>query len=540
MPAMRLGAELALLALIGQASADDWATGLVGSESKEVVEPTELHVDGAVPEWLQGIFMKNGGSQFHAGERRYLHTFDAFAKLSKFEFQAGAVHFQSRFINSNVYNRSMGLKKILPTLTCGGVDPPVSMRERAEMVQNGMNDNTLIHTWELAPGRFIATADITTHHEFDMATLSTQGKVRYEDEFAQASNAAAGAHHVQAIDGSGDTLSWIGVPDALLPGQGYLLHLLRNKPGEMARKSVGSYQVGSIPQVHSFATTVSHVVIPVMPTTMNLAGAIAGVFKDGKGAMCPHVGWDASKEMDFVVFDLKTGAVNVTKTTTPFYFVHAVNAYHQGPQIISDYTCYDDPKPFYDPHSAFGYVDSMSVPENRPQVLKAEGFCRVTTNIESGVSTWVHHSPSVDANGTEYFFELPRMNEAFFGKEYCFVYGAGNPGRTVEEVDAFNGIVKRNLCEGQGVANTKVWSLPDYYATEPLFVKRPGGSAEDDGLLLSIAFSGEAATSVLLILDAAKLELIARVWLPTGYFIPNTYHSRFYPAKEAAAQPIVI
>jgi len=277
-----------------------------------------------------------------------------------------------------------------------------------------------------------------------------------------------------------------------------------------------------------------------MPTSVNLAAAMASVFADGTGAMCPHLTWDADRDMEFVVFNTSSGSKTVSKVK-PFFFVHAINAFHEGQNIVSHYTCYDDPKPFYDPHGAFGYVDPMAIPANRPAVYRNEKMCRVSLDLVSETAEWQHLSPILDREGTEWFVELPRINEAHFGKAYCFVYGAGNPGRSIDEASAFNGIVKRDLCAKDGAPNAKVYKREGHFASEPLFLARgTPDSSEDEGVLMSIVFDGSTRTSYLLVLDAKSMEMLAEAWLPDGFTIPNTYHSRFYPRSSAADVDILV
>ena len=55
---------------------------------------------------------------------------------------------------------------------------------------------------------------------------------------------------------------------------------------------------------------------------------------------------------------------------------------------------------------------------------------------------------------------------------------------------------------------------------EPLFVPRPGGTEEDDGVVLAIGTDPEGSTS-LYVLDARTMRLVARcrsaIALPAGF-----------------------
>ena len=51
----------------------------------------------------------------------------------------------------------------------------------------------------------------------------------------------------------------------------------------------------------------------------------------------------------------------------------------------------------------------------------------------------------------------------------------------------FTGISKANLTTG---AVEATWAPAGHFPCEPIFVPRPGGTAEDDGVILSIVLSG--------------------------------------------------
>jgi len=71
---------------------------------------------------------------------------------------------------------------------------------------------------------------------------------------------------------------------------------------------------------------------------------------------------------------------------------------------------------------------------------------------------------------------------------------------------------------------SEVWVEPGCYPGEPVFVADPEGSGEGDGVLLSVVLDTDAATSFLLVLDAATLEEVARSGVP--HHIPFGFHGQ--------------
>jgi beta,beta-carotene 9',10'-dioxygenase len=121
------------------------------------------------------------------------------------------------------------------------------------------------------------------------------------------------------------------------------------------------------------------------------------------------------------------------------------------------------------------------------------------------------------ANGS---MELPRINYRQYNtKDYRFVYAVGSYD--------FGGqsdwpLVKVDIRERR----SKVWSENDCYPGEPVFVPRPDGIAEDDGIILSVVLDSKKGTSFLLILDAKSFEEIARAEAP--HHIPFGFHGEYF------------
>jgi carotenoid cleavage dioxygenase-like enzyme len=58
-----------------------------------------------------------------------------------------------------------------------------------------------------------------------------------------------------------------------------------------------------------------------------------------------------------------------------------------------------------------------------------------------------------------------------------------------------------------------------------VFVARPEGEREDDGVLLSVVLDAAAGSSFLLVLDASDLSEVARAGVP--HHIPFSFHGQF-------------
>jgi carotenoid cleavage dioxygenase-like enzyme len=121
-------------------------------------------------------------------------------------------------------------------------------------------------------------------------------------------------------------------------------------------------------------------------------------------------------------------------------------------------------------------------------------------------------------------FELPRIDYLRrAGKPYRFVWGVA---QSVPE-SFLDTIVKVDLAD-TATARVISWREPGCYAGEPVFVPRPQGVGEDEGLLLSVVLDAARRASFLLVLDAADLSEIARAEVP--HHIPFGFHGNYFSA----------
>jgi beta,beta-carotene 9',10'-dioxygenase len=114
-------------------------------------------------------------------------------------------------------------------------------------------------------------------------------------------------------------------------------------------------------------------------------------------------------------------------------------------------------------------------------------------------------------------FDYERLN---MNGDYRYVYACGiHPSK---RSGFYNQIVKLDIA----TRSTQSWHEPGCYPGEPVFVGRPGRSAEDDGVLLSVVLDAARGTSFLLVLEAHSLEELARAEVP--HPILFGYHGEYF------------
>jgi len=196
-----------------------------------------------------------------------------------------------------------------------------------------------------------------------------------------------------------------------------------------------------------------------------------------------------------------TGGVTGIYITDPFFAFHHVNAFESSSnEIILDIIAYNDSS----------IIRSLYL-----DVLRG-GFssCRASTLSYSASDLYYE----ILANDS---MEPPRINYRQYNtKDYRFVYAVG---QTYDFAGRRNWpLVKVDIMERR----SKVWFENDCYPGEPVFVPRPDGIAEDDGIILSVVLDSKKGNSFLLILDAKSFEEIARAEAP--HHIPFGFHGEYF------------
>jgi len=117
-------------------------------------------------------------------------------------------------------------------------------------------------------------------------------------------------------------------------------------------------------------------------------------------------------------------------------------------------------------------------------------------------------------------FEFPSTNyKRVSGRPYRMVYGASDGYQAGSAWSS--AIVKVDTETGA----SKSFSGGTHIFGEPLFVARPQGDSEDDGVLLSVGSAKDTEMSMLAVIDAKTMALVASAEVPSS--IPLGFHGSF-------------
>ena len=126
--------------------------------------------------------------------------------------------------------------------------------------------------------------------------------------------------------------------------------------------------------------------------------------------------------------------------------------------------------------------------------------------------------------------EFPRVADSVIGQKHRYGYLMGVPGTGVTDpMDTNGSILKYDRATGE---RTSIELGAGQTPGEAVFVPADGGSAEDDGYLMTYVHDAASDTSSLAIFDASTMSAdpVASVALPR---IPFGFHGSWVPASVA-------
>ncbi|MGF1986945.1 MAG: carotenoid oxygenase family protein [Nostoc sp. ZfuVER08] len=245
-----------------------------------------------------------------------------------------------------------------------------------------------------------------------------------------------------------------------------------------------------IPMIHDTAFTQSYVIVPDFPVTFQPQNAHTSF---------PWL-WDEGRPSRIGILPRDGNVSRLQWFETPrCYAFHFANAYDEGDLTIVDVL----------KHPSMFRTDQNGPNEGAPILV------RWTLNRSTGLLS----EEVLDDHGNDF----PRINGQRAGQTYRYLYTA-HWGANVQ----FGPAMKHDLERG----TTELHDYgPGRMTTEPVFVRKPDGSAEDDGWIISSVYDPETRRSDIIILDAQDFtgDPVATIRLPVR--IPFTFHGGWAPDK---------
>lgn len=484
-------------------------------ETLSTADKAELHIEGVIPAWLHGDLINAGPSQQRLGHEEFMHVFDGYARINRFTINAsaGSITFSSRMLDSEWYRRSIKAGHVTPATLMAETQPPRPFSKIPLVNALAPNDNVYVMPWRIGDEMLYMT-DGETRLKFDRNTLDVLEEITPKsytgDALPEGYMCPAGSAHVlpdpQSAPGSiGGFLGVMGCQPQPPRTGANLMILYRVAPGDIKRRiKVAQVEVKSFSYMHSFSITKHYAILIGEPYYIN-GQAIA------MGKPVSQAFWyNVSEATTFHIIDLKTGEIQ-SIGAQGFLFIHTCNSY----ELDSDTIVME--------------VSGVSEQGFLQQGMKSLILNKTARDTHKGFQaklmryTLHRHKGIVDVEELKHTgtMGLPRFNEAMRGEKTCFVYGQVSHYNS--SAYASTATVKLDTCRHTEVGNFyKLAHIPG----EAMFISRPGGVEEDDGVLVGTVYDGPSQQSYLNILDARSMHQIAKAYLP--FFLPFPLHSNFF------------
>ncbi|KAF5456476.1 hypothetical protein F2P56_025959 [Juglans regia] len=468
----------------------------------------ELIVEGEIPLWLSGTYLRNGPGLWRIGDYDFRHLFDGYATLVKLHFENGRLIAGHRQIESEAYKAAKKNKKLCYREFS---EVPKSdnflayVGELANLFSGAsLTDNANTGVVKLGDGRVVCLTETQKGSiVIDPNTLDTLGKFEYSDTLGGLIHSA----HPIVTDKEFLTL----LPDLVNPG--YLV--VKMEPGTNERKVIGRVNCRHGPApgwVHSFPVTEHYIVVPEMP----LRYCAQNLLKAEPTPLYKFE-WHPDSKAFVHVMCKASGKIVASVEVPLFVTFHFINAYEEEDEdgrvtaVIAD--CCE--------HNA----DTTILEKLKLQNLRSFNGKDVLPDARVGRfiiplngSPYGKLEAAVDPNEHGRGIDMCSINPKFLGLKYRYAYACGaqrpcNFPNTLTKID----LVKKRA---------KNWYEEGAVPSEPFFVPRPGATEEDDGVVISM-ISQKNGGGYALLLDGSTFKEIARAKFPYG--LPYGLHGCWVP-----------
>lgn len=486
---------------------------------ENIVGETDLDVTditGTLPDGLVGTLYRNGSGRWTVGSTQVESIFDADGMVSAFVLDGSGVRFRNRFVRTRHYLRSTAAGRLVDrgfAYQRPGGPPANALRLPANTANTSVmvNRNQLLALWEGGPP-----------HELDLDTLDTIGRCNLRGALRGPVRAYSAHYRYNPMTNTKVNFGFDPYVPRIDPGHALRgprrLRRLRELAAEaVPRVRLRLYETGAdgvtrylraVPLpgmgvVHDMALTTRYAVFVLSPLRIN-PWALTG-----RQSYWESIRFKPDAPSYFVLAPRDGGAVRVVETD-PFYHWHFTNAYDDGDDVVVEL-------PRFAPQTYAGMKNYTA--HIRSDIAQVDDYgaiedAVVLTRFRIAASGRVTREPLADF-GCEFPQIDPRRGTMRHHVSYLTVQDPAKfPGQGIARVDHRTG-------------EAQTYCPPGQVLVEPIFVPRPGGTAEDDGWLLTVGYDESRHRSRLMVVDAAHVAdgPVAEAWLP--FHVPMSYHGTF-------------
>ncbi len=477
-------------AVVTPGSAQAAATAIAGrargflSGAREI-DDAAVAVTGELPAWLRGTLLLNGPALWELPGGHLDHWFDGYAMWHALRIDGGAgVRYRSRYAQSDSYRRSLAAHS--PVYGEFGSANPAGLLARIRAPQS--TDNPAV-VMSRHGARWCSVTETPILTYFDPVTLDTQERLHL----------GHGGETMHLMSAHGYTLpdgSYLNVATAL--GPKCELKLFRLPPGATKPEVIARIKTPKAGYTHGLGLAPGHAI--VWETALR-AQALA--FRFGARSYAHNFRWEPGAGSALHAVALDSGAVR-SWHIPPMMAFHATQAWLDGGDLVLEIAIYGDGAVF----------DDLYLAPRRAGAPMRSRARHVRYRLRDGRADAQPEPMPGPA------IELQQVYPDRIGRGRARVcWGMDAESRE------FASCTQRVDLDSGAVAT---WRRPDATHLEPLFVPRPGGTADDDGLLLVPTLADADATTVVGVVDARTMEGVAELRAPQ--IVPFGFHAAWRPA----------
>jgi carotenoid cleavage dioxygenase-like enzyme len=462
--------------------------------SPDIDEPLDATVTGTVPAWLQGDLLRTCPAVFAQGGWQAGHWFDGLGQIYAFRIGGSAVRFQSRLLDSEAAREiAAGRAELSSFGTPTGRTP---WQRLLQPVQRS-TDNTNVNIVQMGDD-LVALTEGARQLLIDTTSLRALGVRPYEHDGLGGTLMSAHPHRDFARRQVVNLATSFGAA-------GGVVSVYEHDEHQHVRRVVGSWQTDRVPYTHSFGLTPTHAVLLAHPFVVKPRDMLWS----NRGYI-DHFEWRPQAGTRLIRINRASGAITEHEAEAMFVF-HTVNAFERSDETVLDVLAYANAAIVEDMRVA---RMAEQLPDLRPRLVRI---------------TMRHRSSRADVQTLgDAGFEFPCIHyRRSAGSDYRYAWGAADGPR------AGGGYASSIVKVDVGSGASRAFSDGERIYGEPVFVARPGGTAEDDGVLLTVGCSQRRPDSALAILDARTMERLATADVPAA--IPLGFHGSFIRTQEVTA-----
>lgn len=480
----------------------DWASAF-RNVTLELTEEPLTASRGVLPADLCGTLYRNGPGRLERGGHWVHHPFDGDGLVTAVRFGPEGARLSNRFVRTEGWLAEEAAGKPLYRGVFGTQKPGGPLANAFDVRLKNIANTHVVRLGD----QLLALWEASSPHALDPDTLETRGLSLLNGVLKPGEAFSAHPRFDPGHHGS-ERLVTFGVKS----GPRSTIRLMEFASGEgPAAEAPGtllcerSDSFNGFAFLHDFAITPNWAVFLQNAIAFNPLPFALG-FKGAAQCLASKPGAHGQ----FWLIPRDSGAFagqppRVLPAPEGFVF-HHLNAWEEGDTVVVESIFYDD-FPSIGPGTDFREVDFDQIPEGLLQ--------RCTLDLTTGSVT----SEPLSARCCEFAMVNPRL-VGLRGRQAWMAVAERETGN-----DPLQAIQKLDLRSGE----SRVWSAaPRGFVSEPLMVPRPGGSAEDDGWVLTVIWNGARCASDLVILDAASLEEVAVLELPLA--LPHGLHGSWVGA----------